>query len=128
MTAISSPVNTKENEMSIDLQKNDPISTFGSDNVFIALYYSRKGELIELTAQFVQYFPVTGNYDTEEVGREVTTDEEDAFSYACDLEYAGDKRLRELDIEDQGSKPCDFQTALERAFARESQQFAIAAE
>ena len=82
--------------MSIDLQKNDPISTFGSDNVFIALYYSRKGELIELTAQFVQYFPQTGRYLTEEVGREVTTDEEDALSFACDLEHQGGRIDNEI--------------------------------
>src|SRR4051812_46243232 len=85
------------------LSKIDPqqeaISTFGSEIVYIALRYQRKGELIELTAELIQYFPQTGRYLTEEVGREVTTDEEDALSYACDLEHAGSKRLRELDIE-----------------------------
>jgi hypothetical protein len=75
----------------------------------------------------VQYFPQSGRYSTEEVGREVTTDEEDALSYSCDLEHAGSRRLKELDIEDQGSEPCDFQTALEKIFDREN-QYAIAAE
>ena len=123
--------------MSISIQANsksfpsakthDPISTFGNDDTYIALHYRRLGELIELTAELIQYLP-SGRYLTEEVGREVTTDEEDALSYACDLEHAGSRRLRELDIEDQGSKPCDFQTALERDFARESRQLAMAAE
>ena len=108
--------------------ENEPISTFGNDNTYIALHYRRLGELIELTAYLMQYFPASGRYLTEEVGREVTTDEEDALSYACDLEYAGSRRLRELDIEDEGSQPCDFQTALERAFARESRHYAVAAE
>jgi hypothetical protein len=113
------------------IQAPDPISTFGSENSYIALYYSRKGELIELTAKLVEYFPTTGRYQIEEVAREVTTDEEDALSYACDLEHAGAKRLRELDIEDQGSEPVDFQTALERVFDRElrhREQYAVAAE
>ena len=82
------------------IQSPDPICTFGSENTFIALHYQRKGELIELTAKLVEYFPSTGRYQIEEVGRELTTDEEDALSYACDLEHAGAKRLRELDIED----------------------------
>ena len=107
--------------------ENEPISTFGSDNTYVALRYRRLGELIELTAELIQYLP-SGRYLTEEVGREVTTDEEDALSHACDLEHAGSWRLRELDIEDQGSEPCDFQTALERDFARESRQLAMAAE
>jgi hypothetical protein len=105
----------------------NPLSTFGSDDAYIALHYSRKGELIELTAELVQYFPQSGRFLTEEVGREVTTDEEDALSYACDLEHAGSRRLKELDIEDQGSEPCDFQTSLERIFDR-ADEYAVAAE
>ena len=65
-----------------------PISTFGSENVYVALHYSRKGALIELTAELVQYLPQIQRYMSEEIAREVTTDKEDAFSYACDLEYA----------------------------------------
>jgi hypothetical protein len=105
----------------------DPISTFGSDDTYIALHYRRLGTLIELTAQVVQYFPQNGRYLTEEIGREVTTDEEDALSFACDLEHAGSRRLKELDVEDQGSVPCDFQTALERIFDR-ADEYAVAAE
>jgi hypothetical protein len=102
------------------------ISTLNGENAFIPFRYRRLGFLIELVSELSIY--VGGRWWPEEQSRQYTTDKDEALGIACDLEYEAAKMLRIWDEPDYWSDPCDFQTALERAFHREAMQHVIAAE
>jgi hypothetical protein len=102
------------------------ISTLNGENTFIAFRYRRLGELIELISEMSVY--VGGRWRPEVLDRQYTTDEDEAFGIACDLEHEAVRQLKIRDEQSWFSDPCDFQTALERAFHREAMQHAVAAE
>lgn len=102
------------------------ISTLNGENAFVSFRYRRLGEMIELKTELSVF--VFGRWLPEELGREVTTDEDDALSIAVDLEYAAVAALKIRDEDATFTDPVDFQTALEREFAREARQYAAAAE
>ena len=94
------------------------IATLGSDDTFVVLRYRSLGAVIELTTEMTIYFPVTGAYDSEEIGRQICDDEDDAINAAVDLQRAARKRLAELDVIDVYSDPDDYAEALELHFER----------
>lgn len=74
------------------------ISTFGTDEKFVALKFRKIGELIELTSELS--ICLGFSYDTEEVSRKTTTDGDEAILIADDMQHAARKRLNELDAGD----------------------------
>src|SRR5690242_6697915 len=87
------------------------ISILNGENAFVTLRYRRLGQLIEMVTELTRHFPENGRYDAEELGREVTTEEDEALGLVCDLEHQAAKMLRVLDEDDQWSDPVDFQTS-----------------
>lgn len=67
------------------------ISTYGNDEMFVALRYRRIGMLIELVAE------MNFGQDIEEIDRAVTTEEDEAIDMASDLEREAIKRLNIYD-------------------------------
>src|SRR5690349_10284950 len=103
------------------------IATVSTEIMFATLRYRRIGVLIELATELS--IPLrSGRYDAEPIDRVVCDDEDDAISYAVDLERSAIRRMNELDGGDLAEDGPDFQTALEKIFDRESQQYALAAE
>src|SRR5690349_6836567 len=108
MHSISSavkPNTTIDSAISLPPGDGRSISSLGAENTFVALRYRKLGELVELVAELTIYHPVGGTWDSEEIGREVTPEQDEAYGIACDLEHAAAKRLRELGVEDYWSDP-----------------------
>jgi hypothetical protein len=94
--------------------EGSPISTIGTDNLFVSLRLRRLGELIELVSELTFYSTHTGRYHGEELGREITDDQDDAVNIAIDVQWAARKRLNELDAgEDITVEPQGFGEAVE---------------
>lgn len=70
------------------------ISTYGNDEMFVALRYRRIGLLIELVAE------MDFGTDSEEIDRAVTTDEDEAIDMASDLERVALDHLKIYDAGD----------------------------
>jgi hypothetical protein len=102
------------------------ISTLNGENAYVSFRYRRLGGSIELVSELSVY--VGGRWWPEVLDRQCTTDEDEAFGIACDLEHEAVRQLKIRDEPAWFSDPCDFQTALERAFHREAMQHAVAAE
>jgi hypothetical protein len=125
---------TESKEAAIDIElpagQGPAVSTIGTDHLFASLHVRRLGEIIELVNELTIYSSRTGRYDTEELGRKITDDEDDAVNIAIDMQRAARRRLNELDVSDFDITITDegFGEALEAHFDKTRAHYAIAAE
>jgi hypothetical protein len=102
------------------------IAMIGDENTYVSLRMRRLGAKIEMTSDLTVYYPLSGHYEAEELGREIADDEDEAIEIATDLEYAAQDRLKAMDI-DYWKEPTAFPEALMLAFNAHTAH-AIAAE
>src|SRR3954447_235571 len=103
------------------------VSSIGNENTYITLTLRHLGAKIELVTELTIYYPLSGRYETEELGREIADDEDEAIEIATDMEWAAVAKLNVLDINDYWKEPGGFSETLDRIF-QTSVAHAIAAE
>lgn len=108
MSHINATVNTAQNAGTV-------IAMIGDENTYVSLRMRRLGGTIELTSDLTIYYPLSGHYEYEEMGREIADDEDEAIEIATDLEYAAQDRLKIMDI-DCWKEPTGYPEALMLAF------------
>jgi hypothetical protein len=91
------------------------IAMIGDENTYITLRMRRLGAKFELTSDLTIYYPLSGHYEAEELGREIADDEDDAIEAATDLEWAAQAKLKAMDV-DFWKEPTGFPEALMHAF------------
>lgn len=103
------------------------VSSIGNENTYISLFMRRLGAKIELVTEMTIYYPLSGRYEVEELGREIADEEDEAIEIATDMEYVAQDKLKIMDVTDSWKEPCGYPEALERIFET-SAAHAIAAE
>src|SRR3954462_11384118 len=103
------------------------VSSIGNENTYISLIMRNLGAKIELVTELTVYYPLSGRYEVEELGREIADDEDEAVEIATDMEWAAVDKLKIMDVTDFWKEPGGFPETLDRIF-QTSAVYAIAAE
>src|SRR3954463_10496036 len=103
------------------------VSSIGNENIYVTLTMRYLGTRIELVSELTVYYPLSGRYEVEELGREILDDEDEAIEAATDMEWAAQDKLKVMDVTDFWKEPGGFPETLDRIF-QTSVAHAIAAE
>src|SRR4051812_40817086 len=92
------------------------VSSIGNENTYVSLILRHLGAKLELVTELTVYYPLSGHYEVEELGREIVDDEDEAIEAATDMEYGAVDKLKIMDVTDTWKEPGGFPETLDRVF------------